>query len=69
MTVAGYWSWFLVLGLSAWCATFGERYAISWISVGSGTAPKLFYLSRLWCSGVAVCLWLGDNIVILSMVK
>jgi len=31
--------------------------------------PKLFYLSRLWCSGVAACLWLGDNIEILSMEK
>jgi hypothetical protein len=31
--------------------------------------PELFYLSRLWCSGVAACLWLGDNIEILSMEK
>jgi len=31
--------------------------------------PELFYLSRLWCLGVAVCLWLGGNIEILSMEK
>ena len=30
---------------------------------------ELFYLSRLWCSSVAACLWLGDNIEILSMEK
>jgi hypothetical protein len=31
--------------------------------------PELFYLSGLRCSGVVACLWLGDNIEILSMVK
>jgi hypothetical protein len=31
--------------------------------------PKLFYMSRLWCSGVVVYLWLGENIEISSMVK
>jgi hypothetical protein len=34
-----------------------------------GMVPELFYFSRLRCSGVIVCLWLGDNIEILSMVK
>ena len=38
MTTSGYWSWFMVFGLSAWCATFGERCAISWLYFGSGTA-------------------------------
>jgi hypothetical protein len=46
-----------------------ERYSISWLSVGFGILLKLFYLSRLWCLGVAACLWLGDNIEILSMEK
>jgi hypothetical protein len=31
--------------------------------------PELFYLESLWCSGVDACLWLGDNIEILSMEK
>jgi hypothetical protein len=31
--------------------------------------PESFYLSKVMVLGVALCLWLGDNIVILSMVK
>jgi hypothetical protein len=39
----GFWSWFLVCGLSAWCAILGEReiYIISWLSIGSGTASGI----------------------------
>jgi hypothetical protein len=31
--------------------------------------PELFYLSKVKVLGGGLCLWLGDNIVILSMVK
>jgi hypothetical protein len=37
--------------------------------LGLELLPELFYLSRLWCLGVVACLWLGDNIKILSIVK
>jgi hypothetical protein len=43
---------------------------LSWLSVGSGVASwNHSFCQRLRCSGVALCLWLGDNGVALSMVK
>ena len=51
------------------CATLGES-ALSWLSVGYGVASwnHSFY-QRLRFSGEALCLWLGENGVALSMVK
>jgi hypothetical protein len=56
--------WYFLL-----CATLGEG-VFSWLSVGYGVASwnHSFY-KRLRCSGVALCLWLGDNGVELSMIK
>jgi hypothetical protein len=43
---------------------------LSWLSVGYGVASwNHSFCQRLRCSGVALCLWLGDNGVALSMVK
>jgi hypothetical protein len=49
----------------------GERYTLSLgLSVGSSVASWNHSIyQRLWCSGVAAFLWLGDNGVALSMVK
>jgi hypothetical protein len=44
-----------------------EKGALLWLAIG--LLLELFYLSRLKCSGVALCLWLGDNISILSTMK
>jgi hypothetical protein len=44
-----------------------EKGALPWLA--TRLLPELFCLSRLRCSGVALCLWLGDNIAILSTVK
>jgi hypothetical protein len=44
-----------------------EKGALPWLP--TGLLLKLFCLSRLRCSGMALCLWLGDNISIFSMVK
>jgi hypothetical protein len=63
----------LVSGLWTLCLvrySWRERHTLSLgYLLGLVLLPELFYLSRLQCSGVAICLWLGDNIEILSMVK
>ena len=42
----------------------------SWLSIGSGVAFwNHSFCQRLRCSGLALCLWLGDNGVALSKVK
>jgi hypothetical protein len=51
------------------CTTLGKG-ALSWLSVGYGVASwNHSFCQSLRCSGVALCLWLGDNGVALSMVK
>jgi hypothetical protein len=56
--------WYFVL-----CTTLGEG-ALSWLSIGYGMASwNHSFCQRLRCSGVDLCLWLGDNGVALSMVK
>ena len=47
MTAAGYWSWLLVLRLSSWCVTFGERCIISWLSVGFGTSSEIILFFKV----------------------
>jgi hypothetical protein len=58
------WLWF---GLSAWSLVILSWCALPWLAIG--LLPELFCISRLRCSGVASCIWLGDNIAILSMEK
>jgi hypothetical protein len=63
---------FLLFSLSGTfflCASLGEG-ALSWLSIGYGVASwnHSFY-QRLRCSGVVLCLWLGDNGVAFFMVK
>jgi hypothetical protein len=55
--------WLFLLGALAL-----EKGALPWLAIG--LLPELFYLSRLkGARGWPLCLWLGDNIAILSMVK
>jgi hypothetical protein len=52
------------------CALSLEKDALSLLSVGPSVASRIILsVKRLWCSRVAACLWLSDNIVIFSMVK
>jgi hypothetical protein len=61
----GFWFWdFLLSALHLEKGVLSLGYLLALVLLS-----KLFYLSRLQCSGVVVCVWLGDNIVILSMVK
>jgi hypothetical protein len=46
-----------------------EMYAISWLSIGFGIASIIILSVKVTVLGVAMCLWLGDNIEILSMVE
>ena len=56
--------WYFLL-----CTTLGE-FALSWSSIGSSVASQNHSLCQiLRCSGVDLCLWMGDNGVALSMVK
>jgi hypothetical protein len=63
------WLWF---GFSARLFFLGalalEKGELLWLGNGLDCFQN-YCLSRLRCSGVALCLWLGDNIAILSMVK
>jgi hypothetical protein len=65
------WNFCLGYGLDSLLGALAlERRMLPWLAIGSkGLLLELFYLSRLRCSGVALCLWLGDNIAILSMEK
>jgi hypothetical protein len=65
------WTFCFGYGLDSLLGTLAlERGTLPWLAIGSRVCfQKLFYLSRLRCSGVALCLWLGDNIAILSTVK
>ena len=58
---------FLGLWLFFLSALALEKGVLPWLAIG--LLPELFCLSRLRCSGWPLCLWLGDNIAILSMVK
>jgi hypothetical protein len=64
-------TWSLVYGLDFLLGALAlERGTLPWLAIGSSVCFQNYSsLSRLRCSGVALCLWLGDNIVILSMVK
>jgi hypothetical protein len=43
---------------------------VSWLSIVYGVASwNHYFCQRLRCSWVALCLWLGNNGVALSMVK
>ena len=56
--------WYFLL-----CTILGEG-VLSWLFVGYGVASwNHSFCQRLRCLGVALCLWLGDNGVALSMVK
>ena len=69
-TAARYCSWFVV-----W------NFLLDEIPLEKGCSLSLFYplvlvllqksfiCQRLWCLGLVVCLWLSENIVILSMFK
>jgi hypothetical protein len=69
-TAARYWSWFVV-----WKFLLDEiplekgLLSFSFLSFGSSSSSKIIYLSKVMVLGVVVCLWLGENIVILSMFK
>jgi hypothetical protein len=54
--------WLFLIGVLAL-----EKGVLPWLAIG--LLPELFCLSRLRARGWPLCLWLGDNIAILSMVK
>jgi hypothetical protein len=65
------WTFCLSYGLDSFLGTlYLERDTLSWLAIGF----KVFFWNYSVCqgqrcSGVASCLWLGDNIAILSMEK